>query len=163
MLHDERGVTAALSRPASLGYGMACSPVIFRMGTAPPHHVHRSPSTRLPTEASGCRSMSAGRGCARGTGRWPRDGVLHAVSALFAPDSRNSIVQGDSLWSGRMLSPTKKKTKMFHASMKVTRLEEWCAEAETPDQARALLESGAGHRLCIGECLDVELEQLLED
>jgi hypothetical protein len=62
-----------------------------------------------------------------------------------------------------MLSPTKKKTKMFHASMKVTRLEEWCVEAETPDQARALLESGAGHRLCIGECLDVELEQLLED
>jgi hypothetical protein len=86
-----------------------------------------------------------------------------AVSALFAPDSRDSIVQSDSLSSGRMLSPTKKKTKMFHASMKVTRLEEWCVEAETPDQARALLESGAGHRLCIGECLDVELEQLLED
>jgi hypothetical protein len=62
-----------------------------------------------------------------------------------------------------MLSPTKKKTKMFHASMKVTRLEEWCVEAETLDQARALLESGTGHRLCIGECLDVELERLLED
>jgi hypothetical protein len=40
-----------------------------------------------------------------------------------------------------MLSPTKKKTKMFHASMKVTRLEEWCVEAETCDQARALLEA----------------------
>jgi hypothetical protein len=34
-------------------------------------------------------------------------------------------------------------------------------QPETPDQARALLESGAGHRLCIGECLDVERNRCL--
>jgi hypothetical protein len=61
-----------------------------------------------------------------------------------------------------LLVPTKSKTKTFHATMQVTRLEEWCVEAETREQARALLESGTGHRLGIGECIHAELEHLFE-
>ena len=35
--------------------------------------------------------------------------------------------------------------KTFHATMLVTRVEEWCVEAETAEQARELLASGHGH------------------
>jgi hypothetical protein len=36
--------------------------------------------------------------------------------------------------------------KTFHATMAVTRLEEWCVGAETPEEARTLLAAGQGHR-----------------
>ncbi len=54
-------------------------------------------------------------------------------------------------------------TRLFHARMLVTRVEEWCVEAETPEEARALLASGAGHRCTPGESVHIELESLLED
>jgi non-homologous end joining protein Ku len=41
-----------------------------------------------------------------------------------------------------MPTAAKKKLKLFHATMHVTRVEEWCVEAETPEEARALLASG---------------------
>jgi hypothetical protein len=47
--------------------------------------------------------------------------------------------------------------------MQVTRLEEWCVEAETADEARELLTSGAGHRCNLGDCLNVELDQMLDE
>jgi hypothetical protein len=53
-------------------------------------------------------------------------------------------------------------TRLFHARMVVTRVEEWCVEAETPEQARTLLASGAGHRCTPGDSVQVELESLLE-
>jgi hypothetical protein len=53
----------------------------------------------------------------------------------------------------------KKKVKLFHASMLVTRLEEWCVEAESAEEARALLASGNGHRCHLCDCLHVEVEQ----
>lgn len=59
-------------------------------------------------------------------------------------------------------SATKKKTRLFHAEMLVTRLEEWCVEAESPDQARALLAAGAGHRCAPGESVHVEVDRLLD-
>ena len=55
------------------------------------------------------------------------------------------------------------KPRLFHARMVVTRVEEWCVEAETPEEAEALLVSGAGHRCAPGESIQVELEQLLDD
>jgi hypothetical protein len=42
--------------------------------------------------------------------------------------------------------------------MLVTRLEEWCVEAQSAEEARALLASGEGHRCHLGDCLHVELE-----
>jgi hypothetical protein len=36
--------------------GSACNPSSFGIGADPGHREHRSPSTRVPTEANGCRS-----------------------------------------------------------------------------------------------------------
>jgi uncharacterized protein YbaP (TraB family) len=55
------------------------------------------------------------------------------------------------------------KTRLFYARMLVTRVEEWCVEAETEEQARALLASGAGHRCTPGESIQVEIDSLLDD
>ena len=52
-----------------------------------------------------------------------------------------------------------KTKKMFHATMLVTRAEEWCVEAETPEEARELLASGCGHVCQIGDCVYVDVEQ----
>jgi hypothetical protein len=62
-----------------------------------------------------------------------------------------------------MLAPdTKTRLKTYHATMVVTRLEEWCVQAETPEEARKLLASGQGHRCQLGDCINVELEQFLD-
>jgi hypothetical protein len=47
--------------------------------------------------------------------------------------------------------------------MLVTRVEEWCVEAETQEQARALLAAGIGHRCTPGESIQVEIDSLLDD
>ncbi len=57
----------------------------------------------------------------------------------------------------------KPKPRLFHARMVVTRIEEWCVEAETAEEARMLLGSGAGHRCAPGESIQVELEQLIDE
>jgi hypothetical protein len=63
-----------------------------------------------------------------------------------------------------MLAPTvKQKLKTFHASMQVTRMEEWCVEAENAEEARELLAAGQGHRCHIGDCVQAELQDLLDD
>jgi hypothetical protein len=53
---------------------------------------------------------------------------------------------------------TKKKLKTFHATMLVTRTEEWCVEAETAAEARDLLAEGQGHRCQLGDCLHLEVQ-----
>jgi hypothetical protein len=55
------------------------------------------------------------------------------------------------------LKPT---LKTFHATMHVTRAEEWCVEAETAEEARQLLDSGQGHRCHVGDRLHVEVERI---
>jgi hypothetical protein len=54
----------------------------------------------------------------------------------------------------------KTKTRTFHATMVVTRTEEWCVEAETAEEAAALLAAGEGHRCHHGDAIHVELGQL---
>jgi hypothetical protein len=54
----------------------------------------------------------------------------------------------------------KPRLKTFYATVQVTRVEEWCVEAESPEEARELLASGAGYRCQIGECLNIEVEGL---
>jgi hypothetical protein len=53
--------------------------------------------------------------------------------------------------------------KVFHATMLVTRAEEWWIEAESAEEARALLASGQGHHAALGERVHLELEELFED
>lgn len=55
------------------------------------------------------------------------------------------------------MTPPKKKLKTFHASVQVTRVEDWCVQAETAQEARALLASGQGERLAIGDCVHLEV------
>ena len=55
------------------------------------------------------------------------------------------------------------KRKTFHATMLVTRLEQWWVEAETAAEARALLGAGCGHHCPPGDCVAVELEELAEE
>lgn len=52
--------------------------------------------------------------------------------------------------------------KTYHATLAVTRLEEWCVDAASPEEAKALLASGQGYRCHLGDCLHVELE-VIED
>jgi hypothetical protein len=59
-----------------------------------------------------------------------------------------------------LVTEEKARLKTFYASMVVTRLEEWCVEAATPEEARALLAAGQGHRCQLGDCVHVELEAL---
>ncbi len=56
----------------------------------------------------------------------------------------------------------KHKRKIFHASVQVTRIEDWCVEAETEEEARALLASGAGERCGIGDRLYIEVQTCSE-
>jgi hypothetical protein len=59
-------------------------------------------------------------------------------------------------------SAAKIKRKTFHATMQVTRVEEWFVEAQSAEEARALLEAGGGHRVQVGECIQFEIEKLLD-
>jgi hypothetical protein len=59
-----------------------------------------------------------------------------------------------------MRSAAKRRLKTFHGTVHVTRIEEWFVEAESEAEARALLESGEGHRSHIGECVQIQLEKL---
>jgi len=49
----------------------------------------------------------------------------------------------------------KPKLKTFHATVHVTRVEEWCVEAETAEEARELLAAGGCQ---IGDCINIEVE-----
>ena len=57
----------------------------------------------------------------------------------------------------------KRQLKTFHATMQVTRVEEWCVEAETSEEAMRLLASGQGHRCHSGDCLNIELQEMAGD
>ena len=76
-------------------------------------------------------------------------------------DLRVQIVPASSALRKEPRTAEKPKPRLFHARMVVTRVEEWCVEAETAAEAEALLVSGAGHRCAPGESIQVELEQLI--
>ena len=44
----------------------------------------------------------------------------------------------------------------------VARIEEWFVEAETADEARALLRAGDASRAQIGECIHFEVDKLMD-
>ena len=57
----------------------------------------------------------------------------------------------------------KPKLKTFHATMHVTRAEEWCVEADSAEEARELLAAGGGHRCHLGDRLHVVVDTVLGD
>lgn len=62
-----------------------------------------------------------------------------------------------------MAASAKKRIKTFHATMLVTRAEEWCVDAASADEAKALLAAGQGHRCHLGDAVHIELDQLFDD
>jgi hypothetical protein len=60
------------------------------------------------------------------------------------------------------MAAAKSGIKTFHATVAVTRLEEWCVEAETAEEATALLASGQGHRCNTGDRVHIEVDALLD-
>ena len=52
--------------------------------------------------------------------------------------------------------------KTYHATMLVTRAEEWCVEADSPEEARELLAAGLGHRCHLGERVQFEVDRVEE-
>jgi hypothetical protein len=62
----------------------------------------------------------------------------------------------------RKLQP-RPQPRVFHATMLVTRAEEWWVEADTVEEARALFAAGQGHHSALGERVHVELETLFEE
>jgi hypothetical protein len=53
--------------------------------------------------------------------------------------------------------------KTYHATMLVTRAEEWCVEAESVEEARELLAAGLGHRCHLGDRLHSEVEGIEDE
>jgi hypothetical protein len=64
--------------------------------------------------------------------------------------------------AARKLRP-QPQSRIFHATMLVTRAEQWWVEAQTIEEAQALLAAGAGHHVALGERIHVELEEMLEE
>jgi hypothetical protein len=58
-------------------------------------------------------------------------------------------------------TPTKTKPQLFHATMLVTRTEEWCVEAANAEEAKARLRRGDGHRCTSGEIHSAEVGEIL--
>jgi hypothetical protein len=58
---------------------------------------------------------------------------------------------------------SKVKTRLFHARMLITRLEEWCVEAQSSEEAQMLLAAGLGERCSPGESVQIELDSVLDD
>jgi hypothetical protein len=50
--------------------------------------------------------------------------------------------------------------KTYHATVLVTRAEDWCVEAKSAEEARQLFASGQGHRCHLGELLHFEVESV---
>jgi hypothetical protein len=53
--------------------------------------------------------------------------------------------------------------RIFHATMVVTRVEEWWVEAQTAEEARALLGAGHGHRAALGERVHAEPQEIFAE
>jgi len=56
---------------------------------------------------------------------------------------------------------SKNKNQLYHATMLVTRAEEWCVEAASPEEAKARLQKGEGHRCTPGEIFCMEVGEVL--
>jgi hypothetical protein len=55
----------------------------------------------------------------------------------------------------------KNKNQLYHATMLVTRTEEWCVEAASPEEAKARLQNGEGHRCAPGEIFCMEIGEVI--
>ena len=62
-----------------------------------------------------------------------------------------------------MTAKRKPKLRTYHATMLVTRAEEWCVDARSPEEAQTSLAAGQGHRCHLGDVVQIEMERMLDD
>lgn len=55
------------------------------------------------------------------------------------------------------------KLRTFHATMLVTRVEQWWVEAASAEEAQQLFASGQGHRDSLGERVHIELAVMSDE
>lgn len=60
------------------------------------------------------------------------------------------------------MATPRRKLKTYYASLQVTRIEDWCVEAESAEQARELLTNGQGERCRLGDCVYLEVDNVAE-
>jgi len=60
------------------------------------------------------------------------------------------------------MATARRKRKTFYASLEVTRVEDWCVEAESAEEARALLARGEGERTRLGDCVYLQIQDVSE-
>jgi hypothetical protein len=60
-----------------------------------------------------------------------------------------------------MMRTKAKAKRTYHATMLVTRTEEWCVEATSPEEAKTLLETGEGYRCALGDICCLELGEVV--
>jgi hypothetical protein len=82
---------------------------------------------------------------------------------FWPPEGRTMPHEIDSNGGVMPAAAAKQKRKMFHANVIVTRIEEWCVEAETAEEARKLLTSGDGHRCHFGDRIHAEVQNVIDD
>jgi hypothetical protein len=75
---------------------------------------------------------------------------------------RRALYFAKSTDSEASMAVAKKKLKTFHASVQVTRVEDWCVEAETAEEAHDLLLRGQGERTRLGDCVYLEVQDVSE-
>jgi hypothetical protein len=63
---------------------------------------------------------------------------------------------------GMARNAPKRKRKLFYATVQVTRVEDWCVEAESAEEARMLLARGEGERFRLGDRVHLEVHDVTE-
>ena len=53
------------------------------------------------------------------------------------------------------------RKRLYHAIMQVTRIEESCVEAASPEEAKRLLAGGEGHRCQRGDRVNCDLQEII--
>jgi hypothetical protein len=81
-----------------------------------------------------------------------------------ANSEAKSVTKGatKSMGKNATRSSAKRKRRVFYATVQVTRVENWCVEAESAEEARALLSKGEGERFRLGDCVHLEVHDVTE-
>jgi hypothetical protein len=88
--------------------------------------------------------------------------IANAANMPFQSDSTRKRAMAVAALKQRPAPAPASAPKMFHATMLVTRAEEWCVEAESAQEAHELLAAGQGHRCHIGDRVQFEVERVEE-
>jgi hypothetical protein len=101
--------------------------------------------------------------CAGGA-LWQSAAGAYSCAAGHDSEAQVDVANNEarSMAKSTIRSAAKRKRKLFHATVQVTRVEDWCVEAESAEEARALLARGEGERFRLGDCVHLEIQDVAE-